>query len=733
MSETTKKPGILHVDDDRDFLDIFAISYKNWFEIVSCETGEDALRLLRENTFDAVLIDYDMPGINGLELLSKIKADTPEMPVFLFTGQGNEEVAREAFLLGASDYFTKDLTGIAHREKLAKSINNDIEILKTAREKKESEEKYRSYIDNAPDGVFVADEAGKYLEVNNAAVSITGYSKEELLNLSVPDLTHPLYKDKAAGHFRSLVEEGKATGDFLFVRKDGSQYWMTVDAVKISRDRFIAFCKDITAQKEAEEALRTSSNLLNSLMENTADFIVIGDKEGNPILWNTATTKSLMDNLGIEMESGIRSHKHLKDKEFSLQWEKWIKRVLSGEKLLTEFSFEYEPGKIQFLETSFQPIWEDGKVSGFSMVTRDITHHKEVERALQLSEQKYRKILEVAEVVINYFDINANYILTNQKAADYFYLKPEDFVGKPVKEFYGEEWNQIFLKRIRKAIDSDKPITYEDMAELPSGNHCFLTTYNKVVNAEGEIDGIQVVSTEITQLKKMEEELAEKNKELINFAFKVTHDLKNPINMIKGFLNIIKEDPSMFSQCYERIDRQTDRIIRFIDDMLLLAKAGKSLDTIKETDLNQLIEKTLKAIIPEDLSINLNIKKQLPIICGELISLKQLFTILLQNAIHHRDTKKEELIITVDFESKNDKYIISFNDNGSGIEEKNLEDIFNFGFSTKGNERTGMGLAIARRIVETYEGKIWAESGGINRGVTFFIEIPQNKNKKSKL
>lgn len=733
MINPAQKPEILHVDDDTDFLDIFAITYKNWFNTISCNNGEEALKLLKEKKIDAILIDYDMPGIDGLELLSKIKTDMPDMPVFLFTGQGNEEVAREAFLLGVSDYFTKDLTGIAHREKLVKSINNEIEFHKTAREKRESEEKYRNYIDNAPDGVFVADGTGKYLEVNNAAARITGYSKEELLNLSIPDLIHPHYRDKAASHFRSVVEEGKATGDLKLIKKDGSYYWMTVDAVKISQDRYIAFCKDISAQKETEEALRTSSNLLKSLMENTIDFIVIGDREGNPILWNAATAKSMMDNLGVEMEPGVRSHKHIRDKEVTLQWEKWIEQVLSGDKFMSEFSYEYTPGKFQHLETSFQPIKEEDEITGFSMVTRDITSRKEVERALQLSEQKYRTILDVAEVIINYFDINANYLLTNKKAADYFFLKPEDFIGKPVGEFYGEEWEKIIKERIKRAIETDEPVIYEDMAELPSGTHWFLTTYNRVLNPEGNIDGIQLVSTEITQQKKLEEKLLKKNRELLNFAYKVTHDLKNPINMIKGFLNIINEDPSTFKQCYERIDRQTDRIIKFIDDMLLLAKAGKSLDTRKETNLNELIEKTLKSVQPEDLSIILDIKKLLPIIQGELISLKQLFTILFQNSIYHRKPKQDKLIITIDFERKEDKTIISFNDNGSGIEENNLENIFNFGFSTRGNERTGMGLAIAKRITESYGGKIWAESPGKNEGTTIFIEIPDSIGSESNI
>lgn len=143
MSISSFKPRVLHVDDSNDFLEIFSLRFKKNLEIFTARSGEEALEILRSNKIDAVVTDYDMPVMNGLELLKSIKEFLPDIPVILQTGQGNENVAREAFTLGASDYFTKDFYSFAHREKLINAINKAIEIKAKEEEKRKSDLKYR--------------------------------------------------------------------------------------------------------------------------------------------------------------------------------------------------------------------------------------------------------------------------------------------------------------------------------------------------------------------------------------------------------------------------------------------------------------------------------------------------------------------------------------------------------------------------------------------------------------
>jgi PAS domain S-box-containing protein len=119
----------------------------------------------------------------------------------------------------------------------------------------ESEAKFRSYIDNSPDGIFVIDENGRCLEVNPAATAITGYSREELLKMSFFDLTPPESMGMARHHLHALQENDCAGSEFEFLNKNGKRCWWSIDAVKLSATRYLGFTKDITKRRRTEEQL----------------------------------------------------------------------------------------------------------------------------------------------------------------------------------------------------------------------------------------------------------------------------------------------------------------------------------------------------------------------------------------------------------------------------------------------------------------------------------------------
>ncbi len=150
---------------------------------------------------------------------------------------------------------------------LAGQIANAIESARLLEEVQESEERYRSYVDNAPDGIFIANDQGQYLEVNDAACRITGYDREELLSMSIPDLVAPESLEAAGDHLGQLHEAGRASGEFSFVRKDGSTGYWSVEAIKLSETRLLGFVKDITERKRATQALGDRARQLAAVAE----------------------------------------------------------------------------------------------------------------------------------------------------------------------------------------------------------------------------------------------------------------------------------------------------------------------------------------------------------------------------------------------------------------------------------------------------------------------------------
>ncbi len=116
---------------------------------------------------------------------------------------------------------------------------------------RESEAKFRSYINSSPDGIFVANENGRYVEANPSASAITGYLNDELLKMSIQDLTAPSFVEEAARDFATLKATGAVSCEHEFVQKSGQVRWWSVDAVKLSDTTYLGFTKDITERKQA--------------------------------------------------------------------------------------------------------------------------------------------------------------------------------------------------------------------------------------------------------------------------------------------------------------------------------------------------------------------------------------------------------------------------------------------------------------------------------------------------
>jgi PAS domain S-box-containing protein len=170
----------------------------------------------------------------------------------------------------------------------------EIELTRAKERAEASESKFRNYLTNAPDGIFVADEMGNYLEVNPAAITVTGYSREKLLTMSIKDLTPPDSMEAAFNHFNSLLKTGISKGNVQFIHNNGSIRWWSVEAVKISANRFLGFVKDITERIEAEEAIRKSNERFELIARATND--VLWDWDLEPVSFGpTKYTSNYMD------------------------------------------------------------------------------------------------------------------------------------------------------------------------------------------------------------------------------------------------------------------------------------------------------------------------------------------------------------------------------------------------------------------------------------------------------
>lgn len=142
---------------------------------------------------------------------------------------------------------------------------------------RESEAKYRRYVDSSPVAIFVINEGGRYLDVNPAACELTGFDREELLSMTILDLTAPHALPANMANAAELFRSGRASSEVGLRRKDGSHFEATLDAVRLDGLRYIGFCQDISARKRAERELVK----LSRAVELAPVSIVITDLDAN--------------------------------------------------------------------------------------------------------------------------------------------------------------------------------------------------------------------------------------------------------------------------------------------------------------------------------------------------------------------------------------------------------------------------------------------------------------------
>ena len=230
------------------------------------------------------------------------------------------------------------------------------------------------------------------------------------------------------------------------------------------------------------------------------------------------------------------------------------------------------------------------------------------------------------------------------------------------------------------------------------------------------------------QLEEANTRLESQNNELKGFASIVSHDLKAPLRDLGNLVRwLVKDYAHAFDQQgQEMANTALERISRMdksIDGILKYSRAGYIDRDRERIDLNVLVHDVLSILHPPD-RIRVITEGELPCIAGERTSLQQVFQNLLGNSIRYMDKSDGKIYIRA--VQKNDFWIMSIADNGPGIEERDHERIFDM-FQTVSSrdedENSGVGLAIVKKIVEHYGGKIWLESRP-GKGSEFFFTLP---------
>ena len=330
------------------------------------------------------------------------------------------------------------------------------------------------------------------MDVNKAFEATEKVKKQDVIGKSL-DAFKPNVKDFGiVDIFAKVLKTGKAVHYPSTLYKDNkyNNYYEN-DVIKLSDNKIVALYNDVTD-------IMMNARLLKSYFDKAPYGVVIVDKKGNFIDANAE----------VEKMSGY-TKQELKKMNVTDMIVKEAKGVGNFARLIEKGNIDAEQkcrtknGDIRIWSGRATKINENS----FLGFVEDITEKKEAARKLEESREETKALIDCSGVAIGYFDSEGRVIWLNKLAARILGGSPEHFAGKTLQELHDKKDADKYMKRLNKAIRQKKVQEYEDKMRLKSGEYWFRTTFNSIYNAANELLGIEIISKDITDLKKSEEAL----------------------------------------------------------------------------------------------------------------------------------------------------------------------------------------------------------------------------------
>lgn len=547
-------------------------------------------------------------------------------------------------------------------------------------------ERYQAFVEHATDIVSVLDENGIIRYESPAVERILGYDQDELVGEHAMEYIHPDDREEVMETFYNAIEQSGTVYDeveFRFRHADGSWEWLQstgVNRMAESVGGYVIVSRDVTPWKEREAELRERVKELSAIRETTALF------ESHEVL---------VDELLHELVDSLPA---------SFQYpESTEVRISLGEDVFESADYEAVDTQIDSRGET-----ERGEEVHLEVVLLD--------EELTFLDEEQDLIDTLVTIIkghierVNYINELERYRSLVEATGDPMYLLDPDghftFVNEALLELTGNDWDDLIGSSGRQVMEDNH---YERgtalIRELLSGEEDRGTFEMNLHTADGEVipcenhlalrfDGDTFIGTagvirDITERAEREHALRRQNERLERFTSIVSHDLRNPLNIATGRLELVNEECE--SEHIEHVDEALDRMEVLIEDSLTLARQGQTVAEVEPIAFDELVIRCWNVITSNDAT--LEVVDEL-VINGDADRVRQIMENLLRNAVEHTDGE-----VTIRVGALEDGFYVE--DDGQGIPPGERADVFEPGYSTS-RTGTGFGLSIVKEIAEAH-------------------------------
>jgi len=602
-----------------------------------------------------------------------------------------------------------------------------------------SERLLANFIEQAPGVMAMFDRDMRYIATSEHWRSEYRLGAD-LIGRSHYEVFPEISEDWKEIHRRALAGEVLVAEKDLFSRLDGSAQWLKWEVRPWYRPEggiggIVIFSEDITERVNLHEALRLSEERFRHVANITNDVIFDWDLRSSKIWWNEGFIAGYGLGSGT-ITTGIGA---------------WIDRIVPADRQRvsqaiqsfmegdsTEWSDEYrvvQANGATAMVLDNRSVIRDaqGKVMRMLGCIADVTKHK-------LADEKFRLVVEASPSGMVMTDAGGKIVLVNVEAERLFGYRRDELIGKPIEmlvppRIHGEHVRfrdgfQDNPEARSMGKGRDLHIVRKDGTELP---------VEIGLNSIRASEGMMVLSAIIdiserkraTQaLAKRSEELQRSNDDLEQFAYVASHDLQEPLRMVANYTELRSE------HLEGTLDEKGEKYIRYavdgakrmqqlIKDLLAYSRVDSQGSTpvrVKSENVMRNVLDSLKIAIEE--SHAEIVYEALPDVFADKVQLTQVLQNLIGNALKFRGKCPPQVHIGT--ELRNDKWLFRVEDNGIGIEKQCADQVFQMFKRLHERGRytgSGIGLAIAKKIVERHGGRIWFDSEP-GRGSTFYFTMP---------